>query len=106
MDFVYKEVEKKKLLKAWCDGFERNQDKDTMTQLKSSTEQFYSYFDANALRGDRYVLDYIPGTETKITKNKELQGVIPGVDFKNALLEIWLGNFPADNGLKEGLLGL
>jgi hypothetical protein len=106
MDFVYKEVEKKKLLKAWCDGFEKNQDKDTMAQLKSRTEQFYSYFDANAVRGDRYVLDYIPGTGTKITKNKELQGVIPGVDFKNALLEIWLGNFPADIGLKEGLLGL
>jgi hypothetical protein len=33
-------------------------------------------------------------------------GLIPGEDFKNALLEIWLGNFPADKNLKLGLLGL
>jgi hypothetical protein len=106
IDFIYKEVAKKKLLKAWSDGFEKNQDRETMAQLKSRAEQFYSYFDINAVKGDRYVLDYIPGKGTKITKNKMLQGVIPGVDFKNALLEVWLGNFPADNDLKKGLLGL
>jgi hypothetical protein len=105
IDFVYREVDKNKLVKAWCDGFEQNQDKEAMARLKSRTEQFYSYFDANAVKGDRYVLDYIPGTGTKIIKNSKLQGVIPGVDFKNALLEIWLGNFPADIALKEGLLG-
>jgi hypothetical protein len=106
IDFVYKEVAKQKLQKAWRDGFEKNQDKETMTQLKSRTELFYSYFETNAVKGDRYSLDYIPGTGTKITKNKKLKGIIPGVDFKNALLEIWLGNFPADSDLKKGLLGL
>lgn len=106
IDFVYKEVAKQKLQNAWRDGFEKNQNKETMTQLKSRTELFYSYFETNAVKGDRYSLDYIPGTGTKITKNKKLKGIIPGVDFKNALLEIWLGNFPADSGLKKGLLGL
>ncbi|MDH3389472.1 MAG: chalcone isomerase family protein, partial [Gammaproteobacteria bacterium] len=33
-------------------------------------------------------------------------GLIPGEDFKNALLEIWLGNYPADKKLKKGMLGL
>ena len=106
IDFVYKEVAKQKLQNAWRDGFEKNQNKETMTQLKSRTELFYSYFETNAVKGDRYSLDYIPGTGTKITKNKKLKGIIPGVDFKNALLEIWLGNFPADSSLKKGLLGL
>ena len=106
IDFVYKEVAKQKLQKAWRDGFEKNQNKETMTQLKSRIELFYSYFETNAVKGDRYSLDYIPGTGTKITKNEKLKGIIPGVDFKNALLEIWLGNFPADSGLKKGLLGL
>jgi hypothetical protein len=106
IDFVYKEVAKQKLQKAWRNGFEKNQDKETMAQLKSRTEQFYSYFETNAIKGDRYSFDYIPGTGTKITKNDKLKGIIPGVDFKNALLEIWLGNFPADSDLKKGLLGL
>lgn len=106
MDFVYKEVAKDELVTTWRDGFEKNQDKEAMLELKKRAEQFYSYFDANAIKGDRYVLDYIPGTGTKIFKNNKLLGVIPGVDFKNALLEIWLGNFPADSNLKKGLLGL
>lgn len=106
MDIVYKEVAKEKLLKAWREGFNKNQEEQTLIDLKDRIEQFYSYFDTNALKGDQFVLDYIPGTGTKISKNKKLLGIIPGADFKNALLEIWLGNFPADSDLKRGLLGL
>jgi hypothetical protein len=77
-----------------------------MVKLKSRDELFYSYFDANAVKGDCYPLDYIPGTGIKATHNKKIQGIILGVDFKNALLEIWLDNFPVDSGLKKNLLGL
>jgi hypothetical protein len=106
MDFVYREVTQKKLLKDWRDGFEKNQDKQTIIRLKNQIEQFYSYFNTSAVKGDRYQLDYIPGKGTKIIKNKVLLGIIPGVDFKNILLEIWLGNFSADSSLKKSLLGL
>ena len=106
MDFVYKEVTTEKLLEGWRDGFGKNQDRPTLDALKSQIEQFYSYFDQNALAKDRYILDYIPGKGTSFIKNNKQLGVIPGEDFRNALLEIWLGNFPADKGLKSGMLGL
>lgn len=106
MDFIYKEVASEKLLKAWREGFEKNQSNETLAQLKDRIEQFYSYFEQNALARDRYRLDYLPGTGTRISKNNVLLGVIPGEDFKNALLEIWIGNFPADKQLKRGMLGL
>jgi hypothetical protein len=106
MDFVYKEVAKKKLLKAWKDGFSKNQTKEKMTALQDRIEQFYSYFDQNVVAKDQYILDYVPGKGTTVTKNSKVLGIIPGEDFKNALLEIWLGNFPADKGLKKGMLGL
>ena len=106
MDFVYHEVTHTKLLNGWREGFKKNQDEETMRKLKNQIEQFYSYFNKNAVKGDRYRLDYIPGTGTKIIKNKVLLGIIPSVDFKNILLEIWLGNFPIDSGLKKDLLGL
>jgi len=105
-NFVYKEVAKKKLLKAWREGFSKNQSKETMTALQDRIEQFYSYFDKNVVAKDQYILDYIPGKGTTVTKNKNVLGLIPGEDFKNALMEIWLGNFPADKGLKLGMLGL
>ena len=106
MDFVYKEVAKKKLLKAWKEGFVKNQTKETVTALQDRMDQFYGYFDQNVVAKDQYILDYIPGKGTTVTKNNKVLGLIPGEDFKNALIEIWLGNFPADKGLKRGMLGL
>jgi hypothetical protein len=106
MDFIYKEVARKKLLKAWEEGFSKNQNKETMKALKDRIDQFYSYFDQNVVARDQYILDYVPGKGTTVTKNNKVLGLIPGEDFKNALIEIWLGNYPADKGLKKGMLGL
>ncbi len=38
-------------------------------------------------------------------KNGVKKGTIEGHDFKKALFGIWLGDNPADSGLKTGLLG-
>jgi len=105
MDFIYKEVDKEKLIIAWREGFEKNQSKEILSAIEGRMEQFYSYFGENAVAKDQYILDYIPNEGTTVTKNNNVLGVIPGDDFKNALLEIWLGNYPADNDLKNGMLG-
>ncbi|MGD2172849.1 MAG: chalcone isomerase family protein, partial [Gammaproteobacteria bacterium] len=42
----------------------------------------------------------------RVSRNGKELGAIPGDDFKTALLEIWLGNHPADKQLKKGMLGL
>jgi hypothetical protein len=39
-----------------------------------------------------------------VTIAKEEKGVIPGKDFNDALLRIWLGEKPVNKGLKEQLL--
>jgi hypothetical protein len=106
LDFIYKEVAQQKLVDSWREGFEKNQTADNLKQLQSRIDQFYAYFDGSAVARDRYAFDYIPGTGTSISKNQKLLGVIAGEDFKNALLEIWLGNHPADKKLKKGMLGL
>jgi hypothetical protein len=106
IDIVHKEIAKKKLLKAWREGFEKNQSKEMLGKLQAGIDQFYTYFDQNVVAKDQYILDYIPGKGTTVIKNDTLLGLIPGEDFKNALMEIWLGNFPADKKLKRGMLGL
>jgi len=105
MDFIYKEVDKKKLLTAWREGFEKNQPEEVLKAIKDRMEQFYGYFDKNAVAKDQYILDYIPEKGTTVIRNNEVLGTIPGEDFKNAVLEIWLGNYPADKDLKAGMLG-
>ena len=106
LDFVYKEVAQQKLVNSWREGFEKNQGTESLQQLQSRIEQFYQFFDASALAKDQYRFDYLPDSGTQISKNGTALGVIPGDDFADALLEIWLGNYPADKGLKKGLLGL
>ena len=106
LDFVYKEVASEKLLDAWREGFEQNQNAETLKQLQTRIDQFYSYFQTSTLAKDQYRFDYIPGKGVSISKNEQQLGQIPGEDFKNALLEIWLGNHPADKKLKKGMLGL
>lgn len=106
LDFVYKEVAREKLLESWREGFEKNQDAESLQALQSRIEQFYGFFDGSALARDQYRFDYQPGNGTRISKNQQVLGVIAGEDFRSALLEIWLGNQPADKSLKKAMLGL
>ena len=106
LDFVYKEVAQQKLVDSWREGFEKNQAAETLQQLQARIDQFYLFFDSSAVAEDQYRFDFQADNGTKISKNGQALGVIPGKDFADALLEIWLGNYPADKGLKKGLLGL
>ncbi len=106
LDFIYKEVSQEQLLEGWREGFENNQSVATLEKLRPRIEQFYASFGESAVARDRYVFEYVPTIGTRITKNDQPIGAIAGEDFANALLEIWLGNKPADKGLKRGMLGL
>ena len=106
LDFVYKEVAQDKLLESWREGFEKNQSAEALQELQSRIEAFYAFFDSSAVAKDQFRFDYLPGSGTAVSKNQQLLGVVPGKDFSNALLEIWLGNHPADKGLKKAMLGL
>ncbi len=106
MDIVYKEISAEKLNKAWKEGFEKNQPPERLQKLQSRIDRFYTLFEEPARKGDKFIIEYVPGKGTAISKNGVELGVIEGEDFRNALLEIWLGNHPADKDLKKGMLGL
>ena len=56
--------------------------------------------------GDVVLLDYVPVQGTYVTINTEKKGVIEGADFYAALLDVWLGEDPADDDLKDAMLGI
>lgn len=105
MHFLHEEVEKEKLITAWNEGFENNQSANALAKLSGCLNTFNAMF-ATAHEGDVILLDYIPGTGTSVTINGSKKGTIPGEDFNQALLAVWLGDKPADDGLKEGMLGM
>jgi hypothetical protein len=104
MHFLYDEVSKEKLNSGWQDGFENNLDEKAYAKLEPRLETFKSYFQA-VQKGDVIELDYLPGQGTKITLNTVEKGLIPGKDFHQALMKVWLGEEPADWSLKDALLG-
>ena len=106
LDFIYKEVAAENLLESWREGFENNQDADSLQSLQARIEQFYQFFDSSAVARDQYRFDYQPGVGTRVSKNQQALGTLPGIDFRNALVEIWLGNHPADKSLKKAMLDL
>jgi hypothetical protein len=104
MHIVYDEVSREKMTKAWHEGFEENSSEQQLAKLQARLEAFVSYF-PDLKAGDEVLLDYIPASGTRVTINGEEKGVIDGADFYQALLDVWLGDEPADADLKDAMLG-
>jgi hypothetical protein len=59
-----------------------------------------------ARRADRITWDFTPEEGARVMQNSTAR--VPAIadeDFYNAVLRVWLGEHPADAGLKQGLLG-
>ena len=104
MHMVFDEVEREKMTNGWNDGFEENNSDEQLEKLQARLKTFNSYF-PDLKKNDVLLYDYIPGTGTRVTINGEVKGVIEGADFFTALLDVWLGEEPADDDLKDAMLG-
>jgi hypothetical protein len=104
LDFLYKEVSNKKLVDGWNKGFIDNSSAKEIRALKDRINKFNSLF-VTVYKGDEIRLDYLPGEGTQVKINGTLKGTVPGEDFNQALLKIWMGSKPADNKLKKAWLG-
>lgn len=103
MHFLYSEVSKDKLVEAWNEGFKENNSPGDLTKLQERINQFNTLF-TDVKKNDVIVLDYAATTGTVVIIKGQTKGGIPGSDFNDALLKIWLGEKPVNGGLKENLL--
>ena len=103
MHFLYGEVSQEKLIDGWNDGFKNNLTTDELAKFKSQIEQFNRSF-ITVKKGDVINFNFIPTTGTEIIINKKSVGIVEGDMFFTALLKIWLGDKPADSGLKKAML--
>ena len=103
MHFLYSEVTKDKLIEGWNEGFKENNSAGDLAKLQERINQFNSLF-TDVKKNDVIVLDYAAATGTAVIIKGQTKGIIPGSDFNDALLKIWLGEKPVNDGLKESLL--
>jgi hypothetical protein len=104
MHFIYDGVKSKSLIEAWNEGF-ANATGGNTAPIQKEIDRFNGFFTQEAQKGDVYDVVYVPGQGVTVTIKGQVKGTIPGLAFKQAVFAIWLGEKPADKGLKKGMLG-
>ncbi len=99
-------ITSEKMEEAVEEGFEKSTNNNTKP-LRSKIDKFKSFFGKEPItKGDIFDIVYVPGKGVVVYKNNKMLGVVEGMEFKKALFGIWLGEDPADEDLKEGMLGI
>ncbi len=104
MHFLYRKVSREKMAEGWQEGFQANLAPKALQLLQPRIDRFKSFF-PTLHRGDRVILDHLPGRGVLVTINGRPAGLVEGADFARALLAIWLGDRPVTANLKRALLG-
>ena len=104
---MLRDLAAEQLFSALNDGLKNNHAPGELAKLELQVKQLEGIFNAlkAAKSGDVILLDYLPGSGTRVTVNGDSKGTIPGEEFYRALLRIWLGDQPADGALKKAMLG-
>jgi hypothetical protein len=98
-------VSNSKLEDAVRDGMEKSTGGD-MASVEARMETLIKKgFSADVIDGDLFDLVYTPGKGTTLKKNNKDLVTVEGLDFKKALFGVWLCDDPADDNLKEKMLG-
>jgi hypothetical protein len=107
---MLRDLDGNELGKLFTKGMEANAPREEFVKsingvLKLS-EVFASRKQLNS--GDNFSVDFVPGVgSTLLLNGKSLMNEpIKEPEFFSALLRIWLGDKPADDGLKDALLGI
>jgi hypothetical protein len=101
MNFLHSKVDKEKITEAFNEGFANNS-----PELTGSPEvkKFLALFSADFKRGDVVDLALAADGVTATQNGKQL-GTITSARLAKAVLAIYLGDKPADESLKQGMLG-
>lgn len=97
-------ITSKKMSDAVNDGFKKSTDGNT-APLEAEIRKFKSFFDEEINKHDVFNITYQPNAGVVVYKNEKKLGVIKGKDFKKAVFGIWLSDDPADDDLKDAMLG-
>ena len=96
-------VTQQRLISSLSDGFYRSTRGNTTT-IRNEINQFRRFFRDPIRTGDVFDIVYLPEHGVIVNKNGEYKGMISGMEFKQALFNIWLSENPVDGKLKRGML--
>lgn len=105
---ILREISDEKMLNAFNEAIVANHTPAEMQALEPQLRELTAIFHAigKVKEGDVVDLDYFPDSGTQFIVNGVQRGNIAGAVFNRALLRIWLGDKPAQDDLKQEMLGL
>jgi hypothetical protein len=101
---VSKLISSSKMKDAVEEGFQNSTDENT-EPLREKIDKFISFFEDEIVKNHVFDIFYHPDVGVKALKNNKLEGTIKKQSFKEALFDIWFCDEPADDDLKEAMLG-
>lgn len=96
-------VSRSNLVESLEEGFKASTGGNT-SRIRAEIDKFRECFQGDIAKNDIIDLLYLPTHGVIVNKNSKVQGVVPGIEFKQALFGVWLSNSPADKTLKQALL--
>ena len=99
--FIFTHVPKEKMIETLEENIKNNPNISDQTIEKIRTTQSWM---EDYEKGDEIIFDYVPTKGTIITVKGVQKGVIKGEDFMRAMFAIYIGENPASEQLKQGLL--
>jgi hypothetical protein len=105
LDIISSMITSKKMNDAIIEGFE-NAAGDKIDALAPQISAFMATFNKPISVGDQFIFVMEKNKGVSSLKNGLPQGDIRGEDFRRALINIWLGHEPAQESLKEAMLGI
>jgi hypothetical protein len=102
MNFLHSKVEKEKIIDAFSEGFANNS-----PDMVGSAEvkKFLALFTADFSKGDVVDLALFADGSVTASHNGKSLGTVASPKLAKAVLAIYLGEKPADDSLKKGMLG-
>ena len=105
---MLREIDANELGKLFTRGMEQNAPREEFSKSISGIIRMSDIFSSRKKlsAGESFAVEWVPGTGTVILVNGKSEGQpIKEPEFYSALMKIWLGKSPADQQLKNALLG-
>jgi hypothetical protein len=99
---LLRDVDRDDIIDVFRKGLKKNG--ADMAKIQARFDRFAAWMPDFKER-DTLSLLYLPGRGVVVTFKGQVKGTIGGADFASALFAIWLGPDPADDDLKDALLG-
>lgn len=99
-----RDVSKQQIMDAYKEGFEKNSGGPGLPALVEKLQKLAPAL-ADMKEGSEMMVTYVPGQGTTVAAAGGGSVTVEGKEFADALFRNWLGAKPADDGLKESMLG-